>query len=196
MDTGRVCVRRALIFLAVTVGMAGALYPGRFRVWADPVSALGMAASVEGLPNAPGMLVFGLGCWGTAGCLVNAWRHTGKIGLLLAAIGMAALPIPADLYPFAHQLAAACLVGGLYFFCTFFLALHYRKTALFIYLQASILVYAVAHVLGAETKEELQTFAVVGLVLTLIDYAWMGRDRFAPRPHREPEWTPPFFRLH
>lgn len=146
--------------------MSSLFYNGDYSFFKNPISALGMICSYEGLPNIVSHIIFSLTCITASFCLFAAHSAHSTPALFIAAAGLMLMPLPCDRLTLAHQIASALTVGGSYFYCTGYLLKRKSRIEL-LFFQICILVYAWAHLSGSIYKEELQTFAVLAVFIIM-----------------------------
>ena len=155
-------------------------YGERFRFWHHPYSGLGATVTENELPNRSAAVVFDTVLVCIALILIviaiaaardRRLPHRGVRTVFSSAASFGALiaTYPHNLYPVQHALGSAFLVGSLWMLSNFFIYDVAKRGSLgtarwlAVILHTTVVSYAIAYVINADSKQIFQKFAVFGL---------------------------------
>ncbi len=177
---------RYLAVINVTTILLGILFYGeKFDFWSFAISYLGGTVTPSGKPNlvsflifTGGMIICSLTCfrisllWKGAISLPN--RSLNRVIFEVCGIGYILMLMPHNIFDPLHMIGAGLVFSSFWLFCI--ITLHRMRDSIgtwrfFLYhliLQGTVLPYAFLFFIGSGIKQNMQKFAVTGLVIVMV----------------------------
>lgn len=183
------------VIIPITLILALVLFREPFHFWRNAFSELGEAVTPQGRSNLPSRLVFSIGWFACGIAMAHISSRYGKNRELRSSvfkrwlamagsIGFFVAIVPNDTNHILHSVGMGLVVAATYFFGMLFL-LELRSSistltfyANMIFLQSTVLTYAVTFFIDSTIKQAAQKFCVLGLLIVVEKASTIAPDGF------------------